>query len=351
MSVLPPDLQRNTAALAAAIRDRSNPSALTLRFRELAASQPVATIARCCDDLRAIANMHRLYHRQPSALAQLFLKTGFVPVPELQRFFDALARCPASGFFLLFHGDGRIREAALRALRSPPASAFELAAIVVRLNDWDGHVRKAAFDYAEAFLLQTAPEAVAEAALFLVPYAGGLGRAQDGKLEALLSRVVYREPVFERLVARLCERPQGQISRALRALLRKPGFDHHLPALARHAQLPSVREVAYDTLIFKRTKWFAGYESVWVDKVYGLTRNVARFGERAIDHGLDIGTLVGEAAMDRAGRVRVVAAEGLIANLPAADAAMDDLARRLSGDRIAAVRSRADYYLRQRTPG
>ena len=57
---------------------------------------------------------------------------------------DLLALQPRLGQLFLFHRDGHVRQAALDGFTEPPATAFFLAALVLRLNDWARPVRVAA---------------------------------------------------------------------------------------------------------------------------------------------------------------------------------------------------------------
>lgn len=81
----------------------------------------------------------------------------------------ALTKHPALGYFFIFHGDGHLREAALKCLIEPPDSPFEFAAVTYRLNDWVEQVRDVAYDCASKLFPNVSAEVVAESSFLAYP--------------------------------------------------------------------------------------------------------------------------------------------------------------------------------------
>lgn len=254
----------------------------------------------------------------------------------------ALGQAPALAHLYVFHADGYVREAAIRSLTVPPASAFEIAAIALRLNDWVAEVRGAARDYAERTFSGIAPEVAAAAAEHLLTQIE-LRRRWSEEDRASLIALFARAEVVAAIAGRLMQMRTGPAATLLRQTLRNPGIDALLPELARHAHLTSVRAIALDALVMRRARWVTGFERQWIDKTYGISRRVPVFAERPIVHGLDVEALVAEAARDRATAVRKVACAWLIANMSELPPAVHDLVAALAEDKTPSIRERARF--------
>lgn len=272
------------------------------------------------------------------------LRRLFKPQP---RILDQLTKHPDLGWFLQFHSNGFVRQAALQRLAASPVSPFEFSAIVYRLNDWVGNVRNAALNYAKQAFPTTEPDIVAESAVFLLPQSRILKRwDRDGQHQ--LENAIYRPEVLMQLKERFLTIRAGRVGHTLQELLQRSDFDHHLEELAQDATLPRVRAVAIDALLMRRAKWFIGYRHEWTDKVHGLKRRTAEFGMRHIERTVDFHALLQNAAQDKSAHVRKVAGDVLIVTRGEATAEMDQIAQLLASDRNPSVRSRADFYLRRR---
>lgn len=100
--------------------------------------------------------------------------------------------------------------------------------------------------------------------------------------------------------------------------------------------------VALRALIEGRAVWPVGYERVWVDKVYGISRRVVRLAERPLDRPLPVDALIQLGLGDRSAAPRRVAAEGLILHRHS----LGDIAPLVEGlarDRNPSVRERAAF--------
>lgn len=240
---------------------------------------------------------------------------------------------------LIHAADGRLREAALRALQGPPAGAFELAAMLHRLNDWVPQVRAAA----EGWLARAtvAPGLAAEVLVALWPRTQRFTRWSDAG-RAGRAALAARPEVLAALAERLAAARGGTPGEVLRLAMRDPGFDVHLPALAGGAALPMVRAAAVAALLSGRVWWRGGLAKQRGPE--GVTWAEAPEG-RALTLAPDRLAVAEAAARDRAASVRKLPA-GALPELARLDPARAHaLAERLAADRNAAVRMRARWWL------
>lgn len=253
----------------------------------------------------------------------------------------------------LFHPDGYVREAALRAWEGPARTGFEIAAIAYRLNDWVLPVRSAAQDCAARVFPEAEAGRAVEALLFLLQRMPEWQRWQGLQAEppengGVLGDLMARPDVCARLAEHLRLARTGPTARLLQRAARWPGLDPALPDLARHAFLPSVRACALRFLIEERATWPEGTRREWVDKTYGLARRVRVIGERRLVRTSDLETLIAMGAGDRSGLVRRVAADGLAVHRAALGERMNALVERLADDTSPSVRWRAAFIQKER---
>ena len=339
--MLPPKLQADLVKLSKAIRADKEVSTHLSSCVSGLKGLPPDIITRAATEIRDAGDLYaksksgeRLWLAIPKALYAAFSNAEMV----------TLAKYPQLADLYIFHADGWHREAALKRLDEPPDNPFIFIAIVVRLNDWVEQVRDAACDCADRLFPHVSPGTVAETLFFLftqIQHWGRWGERERQVLEATL----YRRDVMQVFADLLTGRRSGQVGTVLRHALSRPSLDDALPELAHDAALPSVRAIAYETLIFRRAQWQVGYEYQWVDKRYGLRRRVPRLEFRPLDHQLDIEKLIVQAARDRAAVVRKVAARGLIDLRHDLSSEMIDVGKLLARDVAASVRSRAEFYL------
>jgi len=295
---------------------------------------PANAVVRASQEIAKAARLG-WWQQERSLIDQLL--GGSVSEPDL------LARNPDYAWLFLFHPSGYVREAALDSINSPPTSPFFVSALAWRLNDWAAPVRQAAERCAKRILHRTAAPVATNAALYLLDRRLAWGRWRDEP--KALDAVFERKDVIAALVMHLQEHSTGALATCLRHALRYPNIDEHLPRLAAEAVQPQIRAVAYQCLIFGRARWAVGYEFAWIDKVYGLRRSVPTLETRQIASIRPTADLIREAAYDKSPFVRRVAADALIADqtqLPDAAALIAHLAK----DRNSAIRSRADFMLR-----
>ena len=256
---------------------------------------------------------------------------------------ELLAQNPDYAWLFLFHGNGFVREAALDAINDPPASPFFLAALAWRLNDWVPQVRDAAAECARRVLPRISADIAANAALYLL--VRRLAWRRWNYEAAVLDLMFGRTDVITAMAKRLQQQSTGSLASLMRNALRYPDIDEHLARLAANAVQPSVRAIAYQCLITGKASWQTGFDWVWVDKIYGVGRNIPKLESRDIKAAGPAVDWIRAAAYDRSSIVRKVAADALIADqAQSPDAAA--LIARLAKDRNSAIRSRADYLLR-----
>lgn len=337
------------------------PASLAARIERVAAGLRDGTVSRADLD----ASVSGLAALPPSSVAVAGAAVAALLLPPAGRWSSPgvrrdhrradLAQLGAvSGLdrLFLFHPDGYVREAALRAWEGPARTGFEIAAIAYRLNDWVRPVRSAARDCAARVFPGTETGRAVEALLFLFHRMPEWQRWQGGQAEApgngVLGDLMARPDVCNRLAEHLVSARTGPAARLLQRAARWPGLDPALPDLARRAFLPSVRACALRFLIEERATWPEGTRREWVDKTYGLARRVRVIGERRLVRTSDLETLIAMGAGDRSGLVRRVAADGLAVHRAALGERMHALVERLADDTSPSVRWRAAFIQRER---
>ncbi|WP_150852002.1 hypothetical protein [Sinorhizobium arboris] len=293
-----------------------------------------------------IAYLAELYPRlssRPSFLALIGLSRS----KPSRSAFDHLANTPSLARLFLFHRDGYVREAALHRFSGPPETAFFLAALVYRLNDWAEPVRRAARRCAKRVFPLIAPEVVVTAAPFLLTRWRIWGRWEQEEA-SLVDALFEREDVNTLLVERFAQETKGALATELRYLLRGNGFDRHLLLLARHARQPNVRAVALKALIDGYATWPIGFGRKWIDKQFNLSRRIPLYAQRALTEQHSNDALISEGLRDKSAIVRRIAADALIERRQTF-AGLDDVIAELGRDRSPAIRERADFLARKRS--
>jgi hypothetical protein len=259
---------------------------------------------------------------------------------------DLLTANPDYAWLFIFHYNGYIREAALNAIPGPPMSPFFFAALAWRLNDWVPQVRQSAKRCADRVFPETEAAVAATAALHLLGPSLAWGRWGDE--QQALHHVFGRADVVAVLARDLRQGTTGKLALCLRQALRYPNIDQHLARLRTEAVQPAVRAVALQTLISGKATWPQGLTWAWIDKVYGLKRQIIAYGSREIRRAVPPAQLIVEGIHDRSPLVRWVAAGALMEvqdELPDAEALIATLVH----DKSPALRARADFMRRRQT--
>ena len=255
-----------------------------------------------------------------------------------------LSRHPALRHIYLFHWDGYMREAGLRAPDAPDLTPFWVTAIVIRLNDWVPQVRQAAADC----LVKALPKAGVPV---LVDVAKGLLHRRRywtrGEKElAILDQLIRAPGVLDGLIQHLRGAYDGAPHRTLISILKYPELDRALPVLTTSAPNPAVRAIAAGTLMSGRARWPVGTQYEWTDKSMGKRKQVFRFQGRDITLAVPKDDVISIAARDRSAQVRKVAMQAII-DAPEYWDERQPLIDSLANDPSAAIRAGIDYILRQ----
>lgn len=334
-SVFPVATQRTIHALGRAAQSRSLKTKEIAAFRDAIGTLDAAAASRAS---REISQIGGLYSQNAT----------FSPLRFLLRFLSA--RPPAnSGWFFLFHYNGLMREKAISGLREAPGSAFELSAIVYRMNDWAPQVRAASFRYAEEFFPRTSPAVIAKAAFFLLEQVPLLTRWDKAARDLVLD-TVFDAAVVPVLKEMFLEGRTGREARVIRAALRHPALDPALPDLALNARSSSVRALAFEALLRGRAQWCSGKRQVWVDKSLGYSRHVPNVKHRPLSLSVDLRPYFLAASVDKSAQVRRVAATLLLDQMQDRQDWHAQVAETLKDDQSTSVSSRMDFYFRNRQP-
>ncbi len=255
------------------------------------------------------------------------------------------SRSPALARILVFHGSGHVRQAALEALNEAPVNMFEFAALVYRLNDWVPEVRAAAASTYRRLAADIPAQMIAESSIHLLPRAVLFSRWSLREKGVYLDSA-FRQDVAEAVGRVLMGRPLGRIGRFFRVMLQRPGLDRYLTDLAKQAQIPLVRAIAYETLITRQARWFEGHNWRWLDKRYGIKQRGPAYERRRLEHDHDIEALIRDGAADRSIVVRKTVAQAMVEARGELTEAVLPSARTLAEDPSPSVRLHAEFFLR-----
>ena len=280
----------------------------------------------------------------PSAIAwaeRTFAERAGLSIERGQIHRMVLDLAPRWAPLLIFHRDGHVREAALRRIDGPARSAFALAAIAMRLNDWVRPVRFAAHACAKRVLATTSDDTLAAAALHLLPRMRRW-TTRDPLLDVLVD-AFHRPDLAPRLAGVLANQETG--ASLLAPNLREPWLDGHLLDLARSAKLPSMRREAVCILIEGRVKWFVRRERRWINKSCGSFRMSPVFETRPVGRPCAVAELVALGLADRSAAVRRVTLDAMLVHHPGLMLNATTVSR-LAADSHRSIRWRADYLRR-----
>ena len=266
---------------------------------------------------------------EPHSSSKLFtLRDRRLPIPWLD----------------LCHGDGYLREKALRSLREGAPNGFLLAMVLRRLNDWVPQVRAAAREHVPQMAANTKPEHILETLWATLPHLHTWGRLQDEELEVLINLQAV-DGVPSHLASKLVEATAGPAASILGQAGRKPVLDSFLPIISEKAVQPAVRAKAYLSQLEVRMVWFESRKRVWTDIRWCEGRYEPVLGERAIKVGQSFLETLKKAARDNSPVVRRVAGNALIAKLDTLGTEALPIAEILSKDSYPSVVERGKFAL------
>ena len=249
-------------------------------------------------------------------------------------------------WFDLFSGDGFRRERALRTIKSGAPTAFLLAILLRRLNDWVPQVREAARIAVKDVLAESDTEIIVSVAWVLLPVRSTWGRLEDRDLQ-VLDTIADRESVASRLADTIERADSGPAATILRQASRRPALDKFLPRLAKQAVQPAVRALAHRMLLQRQAVWQVGWQWRWTDKSLGERVKEPKLSIRSIDHALSEAQLIEAAANDPAASVRRVAGDGLVTKKGNLTEFELEIARQLETDPYPSVAERGRFVLQE----
>lgn len=222
----------------------------------------------------------------------------------------SLRRRPELASVLLFHGNGRIREAALESMKGPLQLPIVFYGLVSRLNDWSPRVRSTARNAFARCFSETTPEVLLPAVWILL-LNSKRWRRWEAEREFIFS-VLNRHDLVTELVRKVANEERGGSSQLLRILCGSPHIDPLVPYLATQARKPHVRAIAVRSMAMGKVCFDDGtVERQWIDKSQGRFRLAPKLAERLIG-GYDTVALLSAALVDKSVIVRKEALDALI---------------------------------------
>lgn len=263
----------------------------------------------------------------------------------------AVEAIPGLAEVFMFHGDGRVRQAAMQHIDGPLMAPACVHALFQRLNDWVPEVRDTAMRAAERCLPATQADVIAPALAALLPHVASWGRWSQSGPEAV-DALLMRQDVADRMLRDIVETRQSGLGLLFREICRNPWVDQHLERVFRDARLPHIRAMALDALISGKMRWpTRGVRKVWIDRSMGVFRLEQAYLDRDLTARVDIAECLHRAAQDRASMVRKQVADALIAlrNTDVAGDRMEEIAGLLTHDTNPGVRGRMDFLHRKQS--
>src|SRR5215217_5098915 len=247
---------------------------------------------------------------------------------------------PSMVWPFLNHRSGHTRQAALKSLSGPIVSVEELIALTQRLNDWVPEVRAGALVAAERLLPSALPDVIERAAPYLVSR-WQVWERWDSEGIALIDALVGQPAVVQQIVHSLSGKRFRKVSWRLEHLLRHDWIDAHLLHLAQSAREPSIRKLAFATLLKEEARWRTPAVRSTGEIRYAVDKSPVVYDRRPLTVGVDRVALVENGLQDRFVAVRWLAAGALVDNLveiPDRQAAIT----RLLADKSRKVRERGE---------
>ncbi len=261
----------------------------------------------------------------------------------------AVQNVPNLPFVFMFHGDGRIRQEALRSLEGPLPTPANVYGLFWRLNDWVPQVNQAAYEALERVMPRTSAAVIIPALDAILPHLNSWGRWSREGPEAV-HRTLCRPDVSTKLLENIRTTRQPRLGEIFRELCRNDWVDQYISDVFFTAPLPHIRTMALDMLLSQRARWPTGETvRVWTDRSMGMFRTERGFRERELSVAVDLLELLRAGASDRSAMVRRRAADGLIAQRHNLDLKeeLDCIAAMLYNDPNIGVRNRIEFFRRK----
>lgn len=252
-----------------------------------------------------------------------------------------------SAWLRLCHPDGFTREVALQTLDDAPVSAFRLALLLVRCDDWVPQVAQAA----RAAIARLAPGVPLAALQGIAPLIANHYLKRRGRVDLAtpVLDLLVREETWPALLSWLTSSTNDATPAFLRLMLLKAQVHEALPRLAA-ARHYLVRAIAFRALLSSQVEAIAGRtmrEEVSYSGRRRLSVPKVLVVPLVIDH--DREETIRLAAQDRTRTVRKLAADAMIAQRDEL-ADLDGLLALFENEPSAAIRERLDFIRRRRRP-
>jgi hypothetical protein len=242
--------------------------------------------------------------------------------------------------------NGFTRECALRNLSGAAPNRFFFAMAVRRLNDWVPQVRAAASDQLLSIAMASNAEDIVDVLCAIFPHWGSWRRVDNAGKQSLLE-VASIEAVINSLKSRLMSATAGALPSILLQAGQAPALDAYLLEIANNAIQPSVRALAYKSLLAGKVAWLIGRKWEWTDIRYCKGYYKPIFCERSLSVKIPLEETVRAAVADRSAIVRRVAGDALIREFETIGSAAHQLAALLALDSHPSVAEKGDFVLKQ----
>ena len=255
---------------------------------------------------------------------------------------------PDLAHIFMFHGDGRVREEAIRNLAGPLQTSANVYALFWRLNDWVPQVRSLSLQAFERVMPITSASVIVPALTAVLPHLNSWGRWSREGPEAV-REIMARPDVATQLLEDIRTTRKPRLGQIFRQLSRSSVIDQHIESVFTTAPLPHIRTMALDMLLSKRARWPTGKSKrIWIDRSMGEFRTEAIYDQREILIPVAQIDLIAVGASDRSAMVRRRAADGLIAlrNEPDLKEDLGAIATSLKDDPNIGVRNRIEFFER-----
>lgn len=262
----------------------------------------------------------------------------------------AVQKIPELTHVFIFHGDGRVREEAIRNLAGPLPTPANVYALFWRLNDWVPQVRSLSYKALKRVIPNTSAEVIVPALKATLPHLNSWGRWSSEGPKAV-REILARPDITTHMLEDLKLTRQPRLGQIFRELSRSSVIDEHIESLFVTAPLPHIRTVALDMLLSGKARWPTGKtKQIWINRSMGEYRTETIYDHREISIPVSKIDLITLGALDRSAMVRRRAADGLIAlrNDPNLRAELESIATRLQEDPNIGVRNRIDFFSRKK---